>query len=124
MKELLAGMMAITDTDQVLEPGLRSLRWLVIGHVPDFVRERSIEYWRDTVSQEEIGDAAWVGCVRTAFESEGAADKFDESLARDSYLLVGYQQSPALLNPATRIHALSAAIGDAMRKLFRTAGIG
>lgn len=123
MKELLAGMMAITDTDQVLEPGLRSLRWLVIGHVPDFVRERSIEYWRDTVSQEEIGDAAWVGCVRTAFESEGAADKFDESLARDSYLLVGYQQSPALLNPATRIHALSAAIGDAMRKLFRTAGI-
>lgn len=123
IKELLAGMMAITDTDQVLRPGLRSLRWLVIGHVPDFVRERSIEYWRDTVSQEEIGDEAWVGCVRTAFESEGAADKFDESLARDSYLLVGYQQAPALLNPATRIHALSTAIGDAMRKLFRTAGI-
>lgn len=123
MKELLAGMMAVTETDQVLEPGLRSLRWLVIGHVPDFVRERSIEYWRDTVSQEQIGDAAWIGCVRTAFESEGAADKFDESLAKDSYDLVEYRQALAIQNPATRIRVLSAAIGTAMLKLFKTAGI-
>lgn len=123
MKELLAGMMAITDTDQTLGPGLRSLRWLVIGHVPDFVRERSIEYWRDTVSQEEIDDEAWIECVKTAFEGEGAADKFDESVAKDFYDLVELRQAAAVRDPATRIRVLGGAIIDAMRKLFKTAGI-
>ena len=124
MKELLAGMMAITDADQALGPGLRSLRWLVIGHVPDFVREKSIEYLRDTVSQEEIDDHAWIECCRIAFESEGAADKFDASLAKDSYDVVEFRQAAAVRDPATRIQVLGGAIIDAMRKLFKTAGIG
>jgi len=123
MKELIAGMMAITDTDQVLGPGLRSLRWLAIGHVPDFVRERSIEYLRDTVSQEEIDGDAWTQCVQTAFESEGAADKFDDSVARDFYDLVQLRQPDAVRDPATRIRILGGAIGGVMQKLFRTAGI-
>ena len=124
MKELLAGMMAITDTDQALGPGLRSLRWLAIGHVPDFVREKSIEYLRDTVSQEDIDGGAWTECVKTAFESEGAADKFDASVARDFYDLVEFKQAAAVRDPATRIRVLGGAIGEAMQKLFKTAGIG
>lgn len=123
MKELLAGMMAITDIDQALGPGLRSLRWLVIGHVPDFVREKSIEYWRDTVSQEDIDDKAWIDCVRTAFESEGAADKFDASLAQDTYDVAVLRQGAAVNKLATRIQALRGAIIEALRKLFKTAGI-
>jgi len=123
MKELLAGMMAITDTDQALGPGLRSLRWLSIGHVPDFVREKSIEYLRDTVSQEDIDGDAWIQCVKTAFESEGAADKFDASVARDFYDLVEFKQAAAVRDPSTRIRVLGGAIGEAMQKLFKTAGI-
>ena len=123
MKELLAGMMAITDTDQALGPGLRSLRWLSIGHVPDFVREKSIEYLRDTVSQEDIDGDAWIQCVKTAFESEGAADKFDASVARDFYDLVEFKQAAAVRDPSTRIRVLGGAIGEAMEKLFKTAGI-
>lgn len=123
MKELLAGMMAITDTDQVLGAGLRSLRWLAIGHVPDFVREKSIDYLRDTVSQNDIDSDAWTECVRTAFESEGAADKFDASVAEDFYDLVELKQQEAVHNPATRIRILGSAIIEVMTKLFKTAGI-
>ena len=123
MKELLAGMMAITDTDQALGAGLRSLRWLTIGHVPDFVRERSIEYWRDTVSQDAIDGDAWIKCVQTAFESEGAGNKFDASVARDFYELVELRQAALVRDRATRIRVLGGAIIDAMNKLFKTAGL-
>lgn len=80
-------------------------------------RQRS--FW----SRRKSWCSAWVGCVKTAFESEGAADKFDRSLAKDYYDLVGYQQALNLQNPATRIHVLSAAIVYVMRKLFILAGI-
>ncbi|WP_047602727.1 trypsin-like serine peptidase [Pseudomonas putida] len=123
MKELLAGMMAITDTDQALAPGLRSLRWLTIGHVPDFVRERSIEYLRDTVSQDEIGKNAWIKCAQTAFESEGAGDRFVESLASTLYEIVELKNTAAVQNRATRIPTLSKAVADAISGLFKTAGI-
>jgi hypothetical protein len=123
MKELLAGMMAITDTDQALGAGLRSLRWLAIGHVPDFVRERSIEYLRDTIFHDDIDRDAWIDCIRTAFESEGAADRFDEGLAGDSYDLVEFRHAVPLGDPRKRIRVLGDAIVDAMKKLFTTAGI-
>jgi hypothetical protein len=123
MKELLAGMMAITDTDQALAPGLRALRWLTIGHVPDFVRERSIEYWRDTVSQDDIDKNAWIRCAQTAFESEGAGDRFVESLASTLYEIVELKNSAAVQNRATRIPVLSKAVADAISGLFKTAGI-
>jgi len=123
MKELLAGMMAITDTDQALGPGLRSLRWLAIGHVPDFVRERSIEYLRDTVSQDDINGDAWIECIRTAFESEGAVEKFDATVARDFYDLLEFRQAAVVRDPATRIRVLGGAMVDVMNKLLRTAGI-
>ncbi|MHA6130460.1 trypsin-like serine peptidase [Pseudomonas fluorescens group sp. PF-1] len=123
MKELLAGMMAITDTDQALGAGLRSLRWLTIGHVPDFVRERSIEYLRDTVSQDDIDGNAWIKCVQTAFESEGAGNKFDESMARSLYELVEFKQATAVRDRATRIRVLGGAIIEVMNQLFKTAGI-
>lgn len=123
MKELLAGMMAITDTDQALAPGLRSLRWLTIGHVPDFVRERSIEYWRDTVSHNDIDKNAWVKCVQTAFESEGAGDRFVESMVSTLYDIVEFRNTTTVGNPATRIPVLSKAIAIAISELFQTAGI-
>jgi hypothetical protein len=85
----------------------------------DFVRERSIEYWRDTVSQEEIDDEAWIECVKTAFEGEGAADKFDETVARDFYDLVELRQGATVRDPATRIRVLGGAIIDAMRKALQ-----
>ena len=99
------------------------MRWLAIGHVPDFVREKSIEYLRDTVSQDDIDRDAWTECVKTAFESEGAADKFDASVARDFYDLVEFKHAAAVRDPATRIRVLGGAIIDVMKKLFRTAGI-
>lgn len=123
MKELLAGMMAITDTDQALGAGLRSLRWLAIGHVPDFVRERSIEYLRDTISQEDIGRDTWVDCIKTAFESEGVADKFDASLAKLTYDFVELNNTDPLLDLRKRIHVLGDAIVDPMRGLLKVAGI-
>lgn len=123
MKELLAGMIGVSDTNRVQGSGLQSLRWLVIGHVPDFVREKSMEYLRDTVSQNDIDGDAWTECVRTAFESEGAADKFDASVAMDFYDLVELKQAVAVRDPVTRIRVLSGALKDVMIKLFKTAGI-
>jgi hypothetical protein len=123
MKELLAGMMAITDTDQALGAGLRSLRWLAIGHVPDFVRERSIEYLRDTISQNDIDRDAWIDCIRTAFESEGAAHKFDAGVAGAFYDLTGFNHAVPLSDPSKRIRVLGDEIVDTMKKLFKTAGI-
>lgn len=76
MRECLAGMIGITESTTTLPPGLRALRWLVIGHVPDFVRERAIEYERETISQRDIGRTEWDDCCRAAFRSKGLLDRY------------------------------------------------
>lgn len=124
IKELLAGMMGITETASLVGPGLKSLRWLVIGHIPDFVRERSIEYVRDEVSQKSIGSEEWLECLETAFLSEGKQDEFNPGAAQSLYK---YSQRvmPDINVPDRTLKTLSmAAITglDVLLKLDRTGG--
>jgi hypothetical protein len=98
MKELLAGMMGVTDTQHVLRAGLKALRWLIIGHIPDFARERLIEYEHDVVSQKAIGESDWVECLKSFYISSGHEDLFQLETAR---LLYNYSLSivPEATNP-------------------------
>ncbi len=103
MKELLAGMMAVTDTQSVLRPGLKALRWLIIGHVPDFVRDRSIEYFPDTVSQDKVGKKEWVDCLRDHFFSSGKPYRFNPLTAEGLYdLCLSWKTYSVLRLPARR----------------------
>lgn len=117
MKELVAGMMAITDTDPVVAPGLKSLRWLVIGHVPDFVRERSIEYRRDEVSQLAIAEPDWVECLRTAWLANGKTPAdFPENTAQTLYKF--YESiSPAIGDAEQRLPELARVFPNALTVL-------
>jgi hypothetical protein len=79
LKELIAGMIGATDTQDVIGPGLKALRWLLIGHVPDFVREHALQYKQDVVSRSNIGVEAWKACIRAALMSFGADEqRYDE----------------------------------------------
>jgi hypothetical protein len=111
MKELLAGMMAVTDTQPVLRPGLKALRWLVIGHVPDFVRERSIEYFPDTVSQDKVGKKEWVDCLRDCFFSSGKSDRFNPSVAEGFYELCLIWKKDSI-TPENRLSVIASAIPE------------
>jgi hypothetical protein len=118
MKELLAGLTGVTDTQPALRAGLRALRWLVIGHVPDFVRERSIQHVPDTVSQTTIGEKEWVDCVRTYFLSSGDPDRYNEATATALY---GYSldQLQGWSDPACKLSVIASAIPTAIRHLRR-----
>jgi hypothetical protein len=120
MKELLAGMMGVTDTQPVLRAGLRALRRLVIGHVPDFVWERSIQYVADTISQTRIGKQERIDCLRAYFLSSGQPERFSEMVAGAIYdyslrTLIGAN------DPALRLAAIAGAILHAIRS-FPTGG--
>jgi hypothetical protein len=119
IKELIAGMMAITDTESVVGPGLRSLRWLVVGYVPDFVRERSIQYRRDTVSPLAIGDAEWVECLGTAWLAHGRRpEDFPGAVAKSLYRF--YESiNPEIREPSTRLPALAAAVPSALAAMMK-----
>ena len=114
-----AGMMGLTDTQHVLGPGLKALRWLIIGHRPDFVRERSIEYQFETISQKTIGTEAWTDCIKTAFISAGKAENFVETTAQAFY---NYSRDivPAIDDPALTLQALSNAIVKAINRMLGT----
>lgn len=120
MKELIAGMMAITDTQTVVGPGLRSLRWLLIGRVPDFVRERSIEYRFDAgLSQMAIGEPEYIEFLRSAWLAHGRPEaEFPADRAKDLYLFAQIQV-PAIADQATRLPALAQAAAVAMGILLR-----
>jgi hypothetical protein len=113
MKELLAGLAGVTDTQPVLRAGLRALRWLVIGHVPDFVRERSIQYEPDTVSQDMIGEQEWYDCLLARFTSAGELDRFNASVAKALYKF-SVKQIGGVTDPATKLSKIAGAIPDAI----------
>jgi hypothetical protein len=78
IRECLAGLIRVTETS--LAPGLASLRWLLIGTIPDFMREMSYEL--DPLSPAEIGEDDWLECCRSAFEAEALGSSYDEPTAR------------------------------------------
>jgi len=121
IEELIAGMMGITDTASLVGPGLKSLRWLIIGHIPDFVRERSIEYVRDEVSQKRMGEAEWVECLATAFLSMGRQDEFNAATARSIYQFSKIA-IPDIANPVLTLKALASAVPSAIKAMRLQAG--
>jgi hypothetical protein len=113
MKELLAGLAGVTDTQTVLRAGLRALRWLVIGHVPDFVRERSIQYEPDTVSQDMIGEQEWYDCLLARFTSAGELNRFNAQVAKALYKFT-VRKIGAANDKATKLSTIAGAIPDAI----------
>jgi len=114
LRELLAGMAGVTDTQQVLRAGLKALRWLIIGHVPDFVRDRASAYEPDTVSPSRIGKKEWVDCLRAYFLSSGQPDRFNEVAAQALYDF-SMGMLPDATNPEKRLSIIAAAIPTAIR---------
>jgi hypothetical protein len=121
MKELLAGMAGITDTQQVLRAGLKALRWLIIGHIPDFVRDRDHKYLPDTVSQSSIGKKEWVDCLRAYFLSSGKPDDFNEAVAQALYDASMDLLLPEVNDPKKRLSTIAAAVPKMIR-YFPAAG--
>lgn len=121
IKELLAGLMAITDTATLVGAGLKSLRWLIIGHIPDFIRERTTEYLRDEVSQAKVGRDEWVQCLATAFFSLGKQDAFEAKTAGGLYDF-SHLTMADIQNPRLALKALSTAAAQALAVLLQSAG--
>lgn len=129
MRECLAGMIGITESAARLAPGLASLRWLLVGAVPDFVREMSTQYELDVVAQVDIGEEDWVACCKDAFEAEGLADLYEEPAARMLYEFAGAANPILEVVPRTRVadpaylptlaRAAALAIGAMLRKARR-----
>jgi hypothetical protein len=126
MRECLAGLIGITEATSRLTPGLASLRWLLIGKVPDFVLERSIEYEREFVSRVSIGEKEWLACCEAAFRAQDLSERYDEPQARMFYeyakgtnpvleaVPAGDVPDPTYLPTLARAAAL--AIGGMLRK--------
>lgn len=81
MRECIAGLIGITESTSRLSPGLLSLRWLLIGAVPDFVLEQTLQFELETIEQSNIGKDACLACCAAALQCEGLGEKFDKSLA-------------------------------------------
>jgi hypothetical protein len=113
VRELLAGMTGVTDTQQVLRAGLKAIRWLIIGHVPDFVRDRASAFEPDTASPSTIGKREWVECLRAYFLSSGLADRFNEVLAEGLYDF-SMEMLPDASDPEKRLSTIAAAIPKAI----------
>lgn len=115
LKELIAGMIGVTDTQHVIGPGLKALRWLIIGHVPDFLREHAIQYRHDVVSQKKMGVEAWTACVRSAFISAGDDIRYPnhEALAKAMYQFT-QNKWPDLADPVLRLNAMANGVLEAI----------
>lgn len=116
LKELLAGLMGVTDTQHVIGPGLKSLRWLVIGHVPDFVREKSISYALDEVSQLTIGLTEWKECIAMALLSRAEGDLYNENMA-DLLFEYTMRSSSWAQDPKNVLGGLQMAVIQAIKSL-------
>jgi hypothetical protein len=126
LRECLAGMVGITEANARLAPGLASLRWMLIGAVPDFIREMSVQYEHDVVAQADLGEEDWVACCEAAFEAKGLGDAYEEPAARMLYeyakagnpvldeVLRSGKPDPAYLPTLAR--AASLAIGAMVKK--------
>ena len=114
MKELIAGMMAVTDTQTGLRPGLRALRWLVIGHVPDFIRDQSIDYIFDVVSPLAIGAKEWGDCLFSYFVSAGQPERFNTLVAEALYNF-SMNKLATDIGPETRLSFMAATVPDVIR---------
>ena len=127
IKELVAGMMGVTDGATVMRPGLKSLRWLLIGHTPDFVRGRTTDYRHDEVSQLNVGENEWMECVTTAFISMGKGDDLKLDAARAIYSfqvrfldsLAGPERDRGLsfANPQAKLRLLASTVVPAIGSL-------
>jgi hypothetical protein len=113
LKELIAGMIGVTDTQHVLGPGLKSIRWLLIGHIPDFVREQAIQYKQDIVGHDKIGVDAWAACIRSAFVSAGEEQRYNEGTAKGIFNF-SKGKWPALADPVLTLKALANGVVEAI----------
>jgi hypothetical protein len=122
IKELVAGLIGVTDSASVRRPGLKSLRFLLIGHTPDFVRGRT-DYRHDEVSQLNAGLDEWMECLTTAALSRGKADTFNPEAAAALFTfqldLLKTMNNPELSfeDPERRLYSLSKVVPMAIRSL-------
>jgi hypothetical protein len=121
IKELIAGLMGMTAGASIVGPGLKALRWLLIGHIPDFVRGRTTEFVRDEVSQMNMGADQWVDCLATAFLSMGKHDDFNPVTAHGIYQFM-IRRIAETTNPEFKLKALAASIPAAIDSLLRSGG--
>lgn len=121
IKELIAGMMGLTGGGSNVRPGLKSLRWLLIGQIPDFLRGRTTDYIRDEVSQLKMGADEWVECLATAFLSMGKQDDFNPETARAIYRF-SVKRIEEITNPELMLKALAASIPAAIDSLLPAGG--
>jgi len=116
LKELIAGMIGVTDTQQVLGPGLKSMRWLLIGHIPDFVREYTSQYKHDVVAYDTIGIEAWKSCIRAAVSAAGADGRYNDDTVAALY---EYSKAtlPDLADPGLRLKTLAGGVVPALKAI-------
>ncbi|HEV2606337.1 MAG TPA: serine protease [Microvirga sp.] len=81
MRECLAGLVGTTDLEANVSPGLRGLRWLFIGHVPDFIRESSVSYVHEEIATADIGVDEFAEWMSAAFLSRGDWDGYKRDTA-------------------------------------------
>lgn len=120
LAELIAGMVGVTDPNGVKGPGLRAVRWLLIGTIPDFVRTHTIDYELDEVSQQAIGVDAWTACVRSALVSSGADEARRTAVERELHNLFKFAEKrgwQGLNDPLERLRAMANAVPDAIELL-------
>lgn len=121
LKELIAGMIGVTGTQGVIGPGRKALRWLMIGHVPDFIREKSIEYEPDTVWQGSIGVEAWTACIGSAFISFGEDEVRCERAKESAALMFDFAASKSrwadLADPVLRLKVMANGVVEAIEMI-------
>ena len=116
LKELIAGLVGVTDTQQVLGPGLKSMRWLMIGHIPDFVREYTSQFRHDVVAYDKIGLEAWKACIRSAVAAAGKEDRYNDDTVEAIY---DYSKEtvPALADPVLALKTLAGGVVAALKAI-------
>jgi hypothetical protein len=119
LRELIAGMVGVTDTQHVIGPGLKSLRWLLIGNIPDFVREHAIQYKLDVVSRSKIGIDAWTACICAAFVSLGADGQHLTEIKSKAGLMFEFSSNKwaDLSDPVLALKALANGAAEAIKLL-------
>lgn len=116
LRELIAGLVGVTDSQVAQRRGLGALRWLFIGNIPDFVRDstaRADLVAVDDISPTEIAEEEWVQFVRAYEASRGGISHEAELHVRAAYAM-----SEGLINGQDRLSALSNCATLYLRKLI------
>jgi len=118
--DLLAGLVGVGLDESLVPPGLRALRFLILGHTPDVLRDAARLIDREAIEVGDITVDDLDSCVERAYRARGALKSFNpESVKRITGGIIDAAKVAFPSDPKSYLRLIGGVMSSVVQRVMR-----